>query len=199
MKLYYAPGACSLAAHIVIEELGLPAEYEKVDLKTHRTESGADFNNVNPKGYVPFLALGDRQSVSENIALLPFLADERPEAKLAPVSGTMERTHMSEWLGYTSTEIHKGFGPFFGGGTDEQKAKARERLEKRFSFIEERLKGDYLLGPNFTVADAYLFVMLTWLPKTGIDLGKFPKLSAYKERIAHRDAVKRAMRMEGLL
>lgn len=198
MKLYYTPGACSLAAHIVIEELGLPCEYEKVDLKTHKTEFGADYYNVNPKGYVPFLALEDRQSVSENIALLPFLGDTKPEIGLVPEPRSIERTHMMEWLGYTSTEIHKSFAPFFGGGSEEDKKKAREKLEKRLQFIEERLTGDYLMGPAFTVADSYLFVMLTWLKPTGIDLAEYPKLAAYKDRIAKRDAVQRAMKMEGL-
>jgi len=199
MKLYYAPGACSLAAHIVIEELGLPVEYEKVDLKSHRTEFGADFYAVNPKGYVPFLAHSDHQSVSENVALLPFLADEKPASGLAPQSGSMERTKMFEWLAYTSTEIHKSFGPFFGGGSEEQKAKARERLEMRLAFVESQLKGGYLLGSAFMVPDAYLFVMLTWLPNAGIDLSRYPRLAAFKDRIAKRDAVQRAMQMEGLI
>lgn len=198
MKLYYSPGACSLASHIVAEELGLALDYEAVDLKTHRTAGGADFTAINPKGYVPALLLDDGALLTENVALLPYLGELKPQAGLVPPCGTPARARLNEWLGYITGEIHKSFAPLFHGEDEAHKGKARETLSKRFAFADAALTGDFLLGESFCVADAYLFVMLTWTDKTGVDVSPFRHLAAFRARVAQRPAVKRAMAMEGL-
>jgi glutathione S-transferase len=197
MKLYYSPGACSLAAHIVAEEESLPLGLEKVDLKAHKTETGADYWQINPKGYVPALILDDGALLTENIAILQFLADRKPEAHLAPPPASMERIRLQEWLAYIATEIHKAFGPIFGKKPNMEDAKAE--VAKRLAYVEAQLgTRPYLLGSDFTVADAYLFVMLLWCGKMKIDLAPFPGLLAYRGRIAARPHVQSAMKAEGL-
>ena len=199
MKLYYSPGACSLATHIAAKEEGLALELERVDLKTHRTEHGADFRKLNPKGYVPALELDDGTLLTENVAVLPFIADQRPEAGLAPPPPTMERTRLIEWLAFLSNELHKSFGPIFHHGNDTLKAEARDTIEKWLAYIAERLSGrDFLMGDRFTVADAYLFVILRWCDIAQIPLADFPVLASYRARIAARPAVQAAMREEKL-
>ncbi len=197
MKLYYTPGACSLAAHIVAEEEELGLDYEKVDLKSHRTETGRDFYLINPKGYVPTLELDDRTVLTENVAILPFLADRRPDLGLAPPPDSMDRVRLLEWLGFITTELHKSFGPLFHKSAGASEAK--NKIEKRLSLIDGKLAGvDYLMLGRFTVADAYLFVMLTWCGKFGIELQHFAELDAYHDRILARSAVQKAMGDEGL-
>jgi glutathione S-transferase len=199
MKLYYSAGACSLATHIAAKEEGLALDLERVDLKTHRTEHGGDFRRLNPKGYVPALALDDGSLLTENVAILVFIADQRPEAGLAPPCDTMERTRLVEWLAFLATELHKAFGPIFHHGDDILKAEARETIERWLSYIAGQLAGrDFLMGSHFTVADAYLFVMLRWCDIAQIPLGKFPVLASYRAQITARPAVQAAMREERL-
>lgn len=194
MKLYYAPGACSLADHIALHEAGLAFEHEKVDLRAKRTESGADFTAINPKGYVPTLVLDDGEVLSENIAMLDWIAQQAPA--LAP-SGAMGRTHLLEALAYISTEVHKSFKPYFTpGASDEAKAQAGETITKRLQYLADTFGGDYLLG-EFSVADCYLFVMLLWAGKNGVAIPD--PLPAFQQRMMARDAVRTAMRHEGLI
>ena len=193
MKLYYAPGACSLADHIALHEAGLPFEHDKVDLKTKRTEAGVDFSTVNPKGYVPALTLDSGETLTENIAILDWIAHEH--SKLAP-AGPMGRTHLLEALAFTSTEIHKGFKPFFAGASDADKAKAGEMIGKRMGYLADTMKGDYLFGASVTVADFYLFVMLLWAKKFHVEPPA--RLAAFRDRMMTLASVQKAMKHEGL-
>ncbi len=193
MKLYFAPGACSLADHIALHEAGLSFEHEKVDLKTKRTESGADFTRINPKSYVPALVLDDGELLSENIAILDWIAQQAPT--LRP-GGALGRTHLLEALAYVSTEVHKGFKPFFQGGSDDDKAKAGAVIAKRLQYLAETMQGDYLFGAELTVADCYLFVMLTWSEKFGVTVPA--ALIAFRDRMGTRPALDTAMQHECL-
>lgn len=194
MKLYYSPGACSLADHIALHEAGLSFEHEKVDLKAKKTESGADFTTINPKGYVPALTLDGGETLSENVAILDWISQQAPQ--LAP-GGAMGRTHLLEMLAYVSTEIHKSFKPFFAGGSDEDKTKAGAMITRRMDYLAERLDGDYLFGSDVSVADAYLFVMTLWAGKMGVSVPD--KLAALRDRMMARPAVRTAMTHEGLM
>src|SRR6266852_3281742 len=199
MKLYYSPGACSLAPHIAAKEEGLALELERVDLSTHRTEHGQDYRRLNPKGYVPALELDDGTLLTENVAILPFIADLRPEAGLAPAPQTMARTRLVELLAFLATELHKSFGPLFHRSSDSLKAEARDTIEKWLAYVGDQFAGrDFLMGDHFTVADAYLFVILRWCEMAQIPLANFPVLAAYRARIAARPAVQAAMREERL-
>jgi glutathione S-transferase len=194
MKLYLAPGACSLADHIALHEAALDFDRVKVDTKTKRTEDGRDYNQINPKGYVPALQFDDGQVLTENIAILSWVAGQDPS--LAP-SGPMGRYRLLEMLGFISTEIHKSFKPFFKpDSTDAEKASARETLNGRFAFVAKALKDDYLFGAQFSVADAYLFVMCLWAQKNGLTLPD--PLPAFVARMKGRPAVKLALQHEGL-
>ena len=201
MKLYYASGACSLSPHIVLLEAGLKATLVKVDTKTHKTEGGGDYYAVNPKGYVPLLELEDGDRLTEGPAIVQYIADRNPASKLAPAAGTMERYHLQEWLNFITAELHKQFSPLFQPTTPaEYKEMLKEKIGKRFDWVAEQLKGkDYLLGSTFTVADAYLFTMLTWTKHVGIDLARWPVLTAYRARVAARPKVREAMIAEGLI
>ena len=194
MKLYYSPGACSLADHIALHEAGLPFEHERVDLKTKTTEHGADFAAINPKGYVPALTLDGGETLSENIAILDWIAHQASGLK---PQGPMGHTHLLEALAFISTEIHKSFAPLFHGGGDEEKAKAKDKIAKRLAYIAGTFQGDYLFGSELSVADCYLFVMLLWAGNNGIDLPE--PLPAFRERMMARDAVRKAMGHEGLI
>lgn len=191
MKLFLAPGACSLSPHIALHEAGLAFEPVRVDFATKRTTDGRDYLAINPKGYVPALELDDGRLLTEGPAIVQYIADQAPDAKLAPPAGTWERYKLQEWLAYIGTEIHKTFGPLFrAAASDEIKATARENLAKRFAFVDAALAAQpYLLGETFSVADGYLFVMLSWCKFTGVDLAPFPQLLAYQARIAERPAV----------
>jgi glutathione S-transferase len=201
MKLYYAPGACSLAPHIVAREAGLKLDLEKVDLRSGKTESGAAFSEVNPKGYVPALSLENGDVLTEVSALVQYLADHAPQAGLAPAAGTPERYRLLEWLGFISTEIHKGFGPLWNPQMPEAaKTIAKANLNKRFAWLDQRLaRGPYLMGERFTVADAYLFTVANWTNLHGIDIKPYPNLKAFMERVGARAKVREAMTAEGLL
>jgi len=202
MKLYYTPGACSLATHIVLREAGFEFETEKVDLATHRTESGADFYAINPKGYVPALMLDDGQVLTEGGAIVQYLADLKPEVGLAPPPGTLERARMNEQLIFIAAELHKAYGPLFSPrASEEAKAAARENVARRLDHVERQLADGrpYLLGQELTVADIYMFVVARWAQQMGIGSGRWPKLAAFLERIASREAVQAALRSEGLV
>lgn len=196
MKLYYSPGACSLADHIALIESGLTFETEQVDLKAKTTASGKDYTTINPKGYVPALALDEGGVLTENIAILSYIADRA--GKLMPTSD-LGRFRTLEALAYISTELHKGFKPFFmPGSSDEEKSAAKETLIKRLSLFEQALASQqFALGDSFTIADCYLFVMLFWA-RTKVGLGLAPKLSAYYDRLTARDGVAKALADEGL-
>ena len=194
MILYFTPGACSLADHIALHEAGLSFDRVKVDLKSHTTEDGRDFGSINPKGYVPALALDDGALLTENIAILSWVADQAP--RLAP-QGDLGRYRLLETLAFISTEIHKSFKPFFTpGSTEADKAKAGEAITKRFGLIAGQLDGGYLFGPEMSVADAYLYVMLTWAKKNGLEIP--PPLTAFADRMNARPAVQLALKHEGL-
>jgi glutathione S-transferase len=195
MKLYYAPGACSLADHIALIETGLPFEKEKVDLKTKRTETDADFTVINPKGYVPALELDDGQILTENIAVLSYIADKG--GKLMPEG--MTRWRVLEATAFISTELHKNFKPFFSRDSDDAlREEAKSALGKRFELVEREL-GDraYIVGEDMTIADCYLFVMLMWA-KDKVGIGLPTQLAAFYARLKARPAVKKALSDEGL-
>ncbi len=194
MKLYLAPGACSLADHIALHEAGLAFEHVKVDLRARRTADGDDYTQVNPKGYVPALVLDDGEVLTENVAILHWIADRIPS--LMP-EGPMGRHRLLEMLAFITAEVHKQFKPMFmPNSTEIEKATARDTITRRLGFLAERLKGDYLFGDTFTVADAYLFVMLMWATKNGITLPG--GLGAYAARVRERPSVRLALKDEGL-
>ncbi len=193
MKLYYAPGACSLADHIALHEAGLPFEREKVDLKSKRTEAGADFTAINPKGYVPALTLDSGETLTENVAILDWVAHQ--DSALKP-SGPMGHTHMLEALAFISTEIHKSFKPFFAGGSDEDKKKAGEMILKRMGYLADTMQGEFLFGGKPSVADCYLFVMMLWAGKNKLEVPA--KLDALRQRMMQLPSVQTAMKHEGL-
>jgi glutathione S-transferase len=194
MKLYFTPGACSLADHIALHEAGLSFDCEKVDLRAKTTETGADYWQINPKGYVPALTLDSGETISENIAILDWIAGQAPQ--LAP-GGAMGRTHLLEALAYISTELHKNYKPFFAGGSDDEKAKAGEMITRRLSYLADTMAGNYLFGAEVSVADAYLFVMLLWARKNGVTIPD--ALGPFLERMMARPAVQSAMKHEGLI
>lgn len=201
MKLYYSPGACSLSPHIALIESGLPFTTEKVDLRARKTASGADFTTINPRGYVPALELDDGQVLTEGPAIVQYIANQVPDKHLAPAPYSIEHYQMLERLNFIGTELHKNFGPLFNpaAGQDAKDA-ARTQLEKRFGQVVDMLgKNDFLVGNQFTVADGYLFVILSWAEKMGFDLDKWPTLKALKSRVAARPAVQQALADEGLL
>jgi glutathione S-transferase len=200
MKLYYAPGTCALSPHIVAREAGLPLRLVRIDNKNKRTESGEDYRAINPKGYVPLLELDDGARLTEGPAIVQYLADLAPAARLAPPNGTFERYRLQEWLNFVTSEIHKQFSPLFDATMpDEAKEKFRNKLAGRFDWLTEQLADrDYLMESGFSVADAYLFTVLGWAKFTGPDLARWPVLQRYVARIAARPAVQTAMREEGL-
>ena len=199
MKLYYAPGACSLAPHIALAESGLPYQLARVDLRKHTVEDGSDYYEVNPKGYVPTLALDDGTKLTEAAVVLQYIADRRP-GSLAPQAGTIERYKVLEWLNFIATELHKGFGPLWKPDTpDATKDAARTQLGKRFAIIDEQLgKGAYLTGDAFTIADAYLFVIANWSGMLKVDLAPHRNVGAFTSRVAARAGVQKALQEEGL-
>ncbi|MDI1350321.1 glutathione transferase GstA [Aquabacterium sp.] len=201
MKLYLKPGACSLSPHIVLQELGLAHETETVDLAKKVTASGANYFDINPKGYVPALTLDDGTLLTEGPAIVQYLADLHPDAKLAPPNGSLARYQLQSWLTYIGTELHKNFTPFFNpAATAEMKAQAGAMLQRRFALVESELASkSYLMGEDFTVADAYLFTVTNWAKFIQFDLGAFPQLQAFQARVAARPAVQRALKAEGLI
>ena len=200
MKLYYAPGACSLSPHIVALESGQQVELVKVDVKSRKIAHDGDFLAINPKGYVPALQLDDGQVLTEGPAIVQYLADRKPESKLAAPNGTLERYRLQEMLGYINSEIHKTWSPLFNAQTSpEARAERIEYLNKRYALVEKALEGrDYLFGSQFTAADAYLFTVTNWGNYVKVDLSQFPNLMAFQKRVAARPAVQAAMKAEGL-
>ncbi|MDW5499361.1 glutathione transferase GstA [Pseudomonas lundensis] len=200
MKLFYKAGACSLSPHIVLREAGLDFTAEKVDLALKKTESGADYLAINPKGQVPALLLDDGSLLTEGVAIVQYLADRVPDRGLIPAAGTLSRYHAIEWLNYIATELHKGFSPLFNPKTPEEyKTFAREKLEKQFDYLDSVLaKQHFLLGNKFSVADAYLFTILRWAFGMKFDIKKHTQLSAYFDRVAARPAVDATLNAEGL-
>lgn len=201
MKLYYAPGVCSLSPHICLREADLPFELVKVDIKQHRLDDGSDFLALNPHGYVPLLELDTGERLTEGPAIVQYIAELKPGARLVPPAGTLERAKLQSWLNFLSTEIHKGYSPMFNPAANaEFRTWQRERLAQRYGWIQEQLGGrQYLMGERFTVADAYLFTTLCWLGYVNLDLSRWPGLGGYYERIASRPRVREAMRVEGLI
>ena len=201
MKLYLTPHACSLSPHIVLREAGIPFDIEVVDLGTKKTKSGGSYTSVNPKGYVPALEIEGGQVLTEGPAIVQYIADQKPASKLAPPAGSFERYRLQEWLNFISSELHKSVGPLFSDATPAAwKETLKTRVAGRFDTLSKSLQGkDYLMGSTFTVADAYLFVILSWTSHVGIDLSKWPVLTAYFERIKARPAVKAALDAEAKL
>jgi glutathione S-transferase len=201
MKLYYSPGVCSLAPHILLREAGIDFTLEKVDAATKVTESGQDFRAINPNGYVPVLELEPGVMLTEGPAIMQYIADRAPQAKLAPVAGSLERYRLQSWLNFITAEIHKGFSPLFKPDTlAETKTAVKEQLAKRFDFVEQHLsRHDTLLDSGFSAADAYLFVTTGWSSYVGIELKRWPAIIAFRKRVEQRPAVRTALIAEGLL
>ncbi|MBK0391383.1 glutathione transferase GstA [Ramlibacter algicola] len=201
MKLYYSPGACSLSPHIVLREAGLAFEPVLTPTKTHKTADGTDYYTINPLGYVPMLELDDGTRLREGPAIVQYIADQVPTKNLAPANGTLPRYRLQEWLTFIGTEIHKSFSPLFNAAMPEEgKQIYRDRLSNRFQFVDGQLEGkQYLMGDNFTVADAYLFTVSGWTKPLNIDISGFKNLLAYRDRVSARPAVQEAMKAEGLI
>ncbi|WP_020394468.1 glutathione transferase GstA [Thiolinea disciformis] len=201
MKLFYSPGACSLSPHIALEESGLPYQAEAVNLKTKTTASGENFTSINPRGYVPALLLDSGELLSEGPAIVQYIADQAPSKNLAPANGTLERYQLQAWLTYIGTELHKSFVPFFHANEacEEWRVAMKANLENRYSHINEHLAGkSYLLGEQFSVADAYLFTVTRWLKVSKLSLEPWQNLAAFQERVAARPAVQAVLIAEGL-
>ena len=201
MKLYFAPGACSLSPHIVLREAGYNFDLEQVNNQEKKTKSGMDYWGINGKGQVPVLELDNGERITEGPVIVQYLADQKPAAGLAPANGTMERVRVQEWLNFTTSEIHKTFGPIFRPTTPESfKDLSKENLGKRFDWLDKQLAGKpYLTGDKFTIADAYLFTVLRWSTRVNIDLGKWQNVKSYVDRVAARPKVHEAMKAEGLI
>jgi glutathione S-transferase len=200
MQLYILPGACSMAADIALREAGIKFDLVKVDRHTRKTADGLDFSEVNSKGYVPALRLDSGEVLTENVALLQYIADRNPAAKLAPPVGTMERYRLEEWLSFINSEVHKAFSPLFApNASEDMKQYARANLTKRCGWVATALGSKpYLMGEQFTVADAYLFVVLSWSGHVGFDLGTWPVLKSFQERVGARPHTIEALVAEGL-
>lgn len=198
MKLFFTPGACSLSPHIVLREANLPFDLVQVDLRAKKTKSGDDFSKINPKGYVPALQLDDGSLLTEGPAMVQYLADKAPSAKLAPANGTMERYRLQEQLNFISTELHKGFSPLFNPAIPESfKQVVLDRVKGRLKMADAALAGkQYLNGDQFTVADAYLFTITGWGLAFGLDYADMPNIKAFRDRVAARPAVQAALKAE---
>jgi len=201
MKLYHSPGACSLSPHIVAREAGLPVTFVKASTKTHRLDDGTDYYTIHPKGYVPLLELDNGERLSEGPVIVQYLADRNPASGLAPAPGTMERYRLQEWLNFITSELHKQFSPMFAANTPaEYKEILKEKIAKRFDWLSGELEGkDYLMGKQFTAADAYLYTILRWTGFVGLDLKRWPVLAAFEARVGSRPKVQEALVAEGLI
>ncbi|HEY9106393.1 MAG TPA: glutathione transferase GstA [Roseateles sp.] len=198
MKLYFAPGACSLCPHIVLHEAGLAHESVKVNLKTHQLPDGSDYYAINPRGYVPLLELDDGQRLTENAAVVQYIAECAPDRGLLPPAGTLARTRVQEWLAFIGSELHKSFSPLFNPAMPEEaKALFRKKLHERFAWVDRQLAGkSYVMGETFTVADAYLFVITGWAAGNGVDVTGLENLMAHQARMKQRPAVQAALQAE---
>jgi glutathione S-transferase len=200
MQLYFSPGACSLASHITAREAGLSLDLKRADTKTKKLEDGSDYFAINSKGAVPALKLDNGQVLTEGVAIMQYLADQKPESNLAPKNGTLERYRVQEWLNYITSEVHKGFSPLWASKDEAVKEYALTNLKKRFDWLEKQLAGKkYLTGDTFTVADAYLFTVVNWANPLAIDLAPWPALKEFQARVAARPKVQEAMVAEGLI
>ena len=200
-KLYYVPGACSLSPHIALREAGLPFDLVLANLKTKTLADGSDYLAVNPKGQVPVLELNDGQRLTEGPAIVQYIADQAPAAKLAPPAGTLARYRLMEWLNFVTSDLHKGFSPLFNPATPaDYKPVVMARLLDRLTWVDSQLAGkDYLMSEGFTVADAYLFAVVNWSKPVGLDISALKNLAAFMGRVAARPAVQEALKAEGLL
>ena len=201
MKLYYSPGACSLAPHIVMHEAGVAFQPVLASTKTKKLADGTDYLTINPLGYVPLLELDDGQRLHECAVIVQYIADQAPAKKLAPAAGTMARYRLQEWLNFITSELHKSFSPLFNPAMPEDgKAVYRARLLDRLGWVDSQLEGKaYLMGDQFTVADAYLFTVLNWAKPMKLDLSSYSHLNAFIKRVGERPAVQQAMKEEGLV
>ena len=201
MKLYYAPGACSQAVHILLHETGVDHESELVELRAKRTAAGTDYWTINPKGAVPALDIGHGDVLTENAAILQYLGDRSGNSTLFPPVGELSRYRVLEWLNFIATELHKGFGPLWNpASSDEVKQGARDLIAKKLDYAEQKLgDGPFVMGEQLTIADPYLFVMLGWTGHHGIDIKRWPGLAAYADRMRERPAVQVVLRAEGLV
>lgn len=199
MKLYYSPASCALAPHIVATEAGVPLDLVRVDLATHKTDTGEDYYAINPRGYVPFLVLDDGTPLSEAGVLVQYIADENPGAGLLPTE-RLARTKVQSWLGFISTELHKGFAPLWDPTTpDAVKDNVKKKLFNRFSELNDVLGArPYVAGDAFTVADAYAFTITNWTRFQNMDISPYPNLQAWMGRVAQRPKVVEALKQQGL-
>jgi glutathione S-transferase len=201
MKLYYSPGACSLAAHILLRETDADFQLVKVDTNTHKTSDGEDFYRINPKGQVPFLDLGTGDFLSEGTVIAQYITDQTGQQELMPKAGTRARYKVMEWQNYITTELHKTFTPLFNSQLDAAaKAVFHQQLQKKFSWVNEQLANKkFLTGDLFTAADAYLFVVTGWAKYVQLDLSHLEHLNRFLAAVSARPAVKKAMQVEGLI
>jgi len=201
MKLYYAPGACSLSPHIALKEAGIPFDLVKVDLKAKKTEDGNDYLTLNPKGQVPAVGMDNGDLLTEGAVIVQMIADKVPGKNLVPQAGTVERYRAQEWLNFVGSELHKNFSPLFNPAIpDDVKQFFKDRITGKFTYINGALAGkDYLMGSHFTVPDGYLFAMLRWAEGQKIDIAGLENLVAYKGRVAARPMVQEALKAEGLM
>jgi len=201
MKLFYKSGSCSLAPHIVLKESGLAFQTEVVDLKSKQTASGADYWQINAKGYVPALMLDSGEVITEGPAIGQYIADQAPQKKLAPANGTIERVRLQSWLTFIGQKCTRHLRRFSNPkATQEWKDIAMANLERRLGYVDQQLTGrSYLMGEDFSVADAYLFTVLSWAKYAKIDLGRWPAVQAFQARVAARSAVQSALKDEGLI
>ena len=201
MKLYYSPGACSLAAHIVAKETGQHLDLVNVDLATHKTADGLDYRSINPRGYVPALDIGESEPLTEASAVVQYLAERKPESGLMPAAGTSDRVRVQQWLAFIATEIHMGISPLWNPKLPaEAKAIVTAKLHRRLKELDQRLAGKpFLTGERFSAADAYAFTVLNWTSFLKMDLAPYPNIAAYLKRVAERPAVRAALQAEGLV
>ena len=201
MKLYYSPGACSLSPHIALLEAGLPYELVKVDIRAKKLENGEDYLKLNPKGQVPALRLDSGEIVTEGPVIVQMIADQASAKALAPARDSAERYKLLEWLNFLTSEVHKSFGPLFAPTlNDEAKAFFKDRVMGKFKYVDGELAGkDYLMGKQFSVADGYMFTMLSWAERMKWDLADLSNLMAYKARVGARPKVQEALKKEGLI
>lgn len=201
MKLYYGPGACSLAPHIVAREAGISLTLDRIDWKNGKFESGETVADVNPKGYIPVIRLDDGSTFTETGAMIQYLADQNPGSGLAPAAGTMARYRLMEWINFISTELHKGFGPLWRADNPQSvKDNAIAALNKRFAYLDAHFaKHAFLMGETFTAADAYLFTIVNWTNFHKLSIATYPKLVDFMARVAARPTVQAAMKAEGLI
>lgn len=201
MKLYYSPGACSLAPHIVLNEAGVQFEAIQAPTKTHQLPDGSDYYLINPLGYVPLLELSDGTRLTEGPAIVQYIADQVPEKNLAPTNGTVARAQLQSWLNFISTELHKGFSPLFNPATPaDYKIVVIDKLMSRLAWVDGQLAGkSYLMGDTFSVADPYLFTVTNWAPRVGVDISSFSNIATFRDHMSARPAVQAAMKAEGLL